>query len=112
MRATEKAVAIMIVALSVWAILMRVTTNFEGPGSNRIMRLELSSDAASINQAVRGNGPRDIEGVTHNIQMVVRNTYMDFVFILLYWLTFLSLPFSLDEWEGAFSLHVRADASA
>ena len=84
MRATEKAVAIMILALSVWAILMRVTTNFEGPGSNRILRVELGSDAASLNQAVRGNDPRDTQGVTHNIQMVLRNTYMDFVFILLY----------------------------
>ena len=93
MRATEKAVAIMIVALSVWAILMRVTTNFEGPGSNRILRVELGSDAASLNQAVRGNGSHNTEGVTHNVEMVVRNTYMDFAFILLYWLTFLSLAF-------------------
>ena len=91
MRATEKAVAILIVALSVWAILMRVTTDFQGRESDRILRVELGSDAASLNLAVRGNGPRDTEGVAHNIQMVVRNTYMDFVFILLYWLTFLSL---------------------
>jgi hypothetical protein len=93
MRATEKAVAILIVALSVWAILMRVTTDFQGRESDRILRVELGSDAASLNLAVRGNGPRDTEGVAHNIQMVVRNTYMDFVFILLYWLTFLSLSY-------------------
>jgi hypothetical protein len=93
MRATEKVVAIMIVALSVWAILMRVTTNFQGPGSDRILRVELGSDAASLNKAVAGNDRRDTEGVAHNIQMVIRNTYMDFVFILLYWLTFLSLAF-------------------
>jgi hypothetical protein len=93
MRATEKAVAIMIVVLSVWAILMRATTNFQGPGSDRILRVELGSDAVSLDKAVAGNAPRDAEGVARNIQMVVRNTYMDFVFILLYWLTFLSLAF-------------------
>jgi len=93
MRATEKVVAIMIVALSIWAILMKATTNFVGHGSDRILRVELGSDAASLNQAVRGNGPRDTDGAAHNSQMVVRNTYMDFVFILLYWLTFLSLAY-------------------
>jgi hypothetical protein len=93
MRATEKIVAIMIVALSVWAILMRAATSFEGPGFNRILRVELGSDKESLNQAVRGNGPRDSEGVDHNTQMLVRNTNMDFLFILLYWLTFLSLAF-------------------
>ena len=86
MRATEKIVAIMIVALSVWAVLMEVSTSFQGNGSDRILRVELGSDAASLNQAVAGNP-------AHNRQMVVRNTYMDFVFILLYWLTVLSLAF-------------------
>ena len=86
MRATEKIVAIMIVALSVWAVLMQVSTSFQGNGSDRILRVELGSDAASLNQAVAGNP-------AHNRQMVVRNTYMDFVFILLYWLTVLSLAF-------------------
>ena len=93
MRATEKAVAIMIVVLSVWAILMKVSTNFVGHESDRILRVELGSDAASLKRAVAGNDRRDTEGVAHNIQMVVRNTYMDFVFILLYWLTFLSLAY-------------------
>ena len=86
MRATEKIVAIMIVALSVWAVLMQVSTSFQGNGSDRILRVELGSDAASLNQAVAGNP-------AHNRQMVVRNTYMDFVFILLYWLTVFSLAF-------------------
>ena len=93
MRATEKAVAILIVALSVWAILMRVATNFQGNEINRIQRVELGSDKASLYRAVHANGPSDADGVSHNIQMVVRNTYMDFVFILLYWLTFLGLAF-------------------
>ena len=86
MRATEKIVAIMIVALSVWALLMQVSTSFQGNGSDRILRVELGSDAASLSQAVAGNP-------AHNRHMVVRNTYMDFVFILLYWLTVLSLAF-------------------
>jgi hypothetical protein len=93
MRATEKAVAILIVALSVWAVLMKVTTSFQGTESHRILRVELGSDAASLYQAVRANGRTDVEGVTHNIQMVIRHTYMDFVLILLYWLTFLSMAF-------------------
>jgi hypothetical protein len=93
MRTTEKAVAIMIVAMSIWAILMRVASDFQGHQSDRILRVELGSDAASLNQAVQANGPRDTDGVAHNIQMVVRNTYMDFVFILLYWLTVLAMAF-------------------
>jgi hypothetical protein len=72
---------------------MWVTTDFQGREADRNLRVELGSDAASLNLAVRGNSPRDREGVAHNKQMVVRNTYMDFVFILLYWLTFLSLPY-------------------
>ncbi len=31
--------------------------------------------------------------MAHNIQMVVRNTYMDFCFILLYWFTFVGLTY-------------------
>src|ERR1017187_6176248 len=73
MRVTEKAVAILILALSAWAILMWA---------------ELGSDSAQLNQAVAAN---EIDGIAHNVQMVVRNTYMDYVFILLYWTTFLSL---------------------
>jgi len=93
MRATEKVVAIMIVALSVWAIWMKASSNFVGTESNRILRVELGSDKESLAQAVRGNGSRDGEGVAHNIRMVIRNTYMDFLFILLYWLTVLSLAY-------------------
>ena len=88
MRVTEKAVAIMILALSAWAITMWAATNFEGHESNRLLRVELGSDSAQLNQAVAGP---DDAGIAHNIQMVVRNTYMDFFFILLYWLTFVGL---------------------
>ncbi len=88
MRVTEKAVAIIILALSAWAIIMWAATNFRGHEVNRILRVELGSDAASLNQAV--SGP-DADAVAHNIQMVKRNTYMDYVFIFLYWLTFVGL---------------------
>jgi|SRR5271169_6746270 len=89
MRATEKAAAILILALSAWVIIMMwAATSFQGHESDRILRVELSSDAASLKQAVQSD---DSNGVAHNIQMVVRNTYLDFVLILLYWLTFLSL---------------------
>lgn len=91
MRATEKAVAIMILSLSAWAIIMWAATSFQGHESDRILRVQLGSDAASLNQAVQGNDGNDRDGIAHNIQMVVRNTYLDFVFILLYWLTFLGL---------------------
>jgi|GEM_PF-5867103 hypothetical protein len=88
MRVTEKAVAVIILALTTWAVIMWAATNFRGHEFNRILRIELGSDAAQLNQAVTGP---DNEAIAHNIQMVVRNTYMDFVFILLYWLTFMSL---------------------
>src|SRR5271167_1535064 len=87
-RVAEKAVAVIILTLSAWAILMGIATRFQGNEFNRILRIELGSDAAELNQAVAGN---DSEGVAHNVGMVVRNTYMDYVFILLYWSTFVSL---------------------
>jgi len=95
MRSTEKVVCFLIVALCVWAISMQVATNlqFQGSQSNRIMLVELGSDAAALNLAVQANGPRDFDGIAHNIRMVVRNTDMDFVFIPLYWLTYLSLAY-------------------
>ena len=88
MRVTEKAVAILILALSAWAIVMWMASSFEGNEPNRILRVELGEDAAQLNQAVAGP---DNDAIAHNIEMVVRNTYMDFVFILLYWLTFVGL---------------------
>jgi hypothetical protein len=88
MRVTEKAAAIFILALSTWMVIMWAATSFQGYEANRMLRLELGSDAASLNQAVRGAAT---DGVAHNIQMVVRNTYIDYVLILLYWLTFVSL---------------------
>ncbi|MFZ1133379.1 MAG: hypothetical protein WAN69_00435 [Candidatus Korobacteraceae bacterium] len=93
MRNTEKAVAILILALWAWGLVTWAATSFQGHESNRILRVELGSDAASLNQAVAANDRNDKSGIAHNVQMVVRNTYMDFVFILLYWLTFLSLAF-------------------
>jgi hypothetical protein len=88
MRVTEKAVAILILALSAWAILMWAATSFQGNEANRILRVELGSDSAQLNQAVAAN---EMDGIAHNVQMIVRNTYMDYVFILLYWATFVSL---------------------
>ena len=93
MRTTEKVVAIFVIALSFWAILMMVATSFQGSHSNRILLVELGADAASLNEAVQAAGKGDREGIAHNIQMVIRNTYMDLVFILLYWLTFVSLAY-------------------
>jgi hypothetical protein len=93
MRNTEKAVAILILALWAWAIATWAATSFQGHESNRILLVELGSDAASLNQAVAANDRNDRSGIAHNVEMVVRNTYMDFIFILLYWLTFLSLAF-------------------
>jgi len=88
MRAIEKAAAVAILALSAWTIIMWAATRFQGNESNRILRVELGADAVALNQAVAAN---DSDGIAHNIRMVVRNTYMDYVFILLYWLTFASL---------------------
>ena len=88
MRAIEKAAAILILALSTWTIIMWAATSFQGHESDRILRMELGSDAASLRQTVQSD---DSNGVAHNIQMVVRNTNLDFVLILLYWLTFLGL---------------------
>lgn len=93
MRTTEKLVAILILGLAAWAVLMTLATNFRGSQSNRILLVELGSDAASLDQAVQANGQTDRDGVAHNIRMVVRNTYMDFVFIVLYWLTFVFLTY-------------------
>jgi hypothetical protein len=93
MRTTEKIVAILILSLVTWAILMMVFTNFQGSVPNRILLVELGSDAASLNEAVQANGRLDREGIAHNIQVVVRNTEMDFFFIVLYWLTILGLAY-------------------
>lgn len=93
MRSTEKLVAVLIVALAAWAVLMALTTSFQGGQSNRILLVELGSDAATLNQAVQGNGKSDRDAVAHNIQMVVRNTYMDFFFVLFYWSAFVGLAY-------------------
>jgi len=95
MRAAEKIVAALIVGLSVWTLLMVATTNrqFKGDQSNRILLVELGSDAESLKLAVAAIGPDDRNGIAHNTRLVLRNTYMDFVFIFLYWLTFVSLAY-------------------
>ena len=88
MRVTEKAVAIMILTLAAWSILMWAASSFDGHEVNRVLRVELGSDAADLNQAVAATNST---GVANNIGIMIRNTYLDFVFILLYWLTFISL---------------------
>jgi len=88
MRETEKVAAILILVLSTWVVVMWAATSFQGYEANRILRVELGSEGAALNQAVRGT---ESDGVAHNIRTVVRNTYMDFVLILLYWLTFVVL---------------------
>ena len=93
MRSTEKLVAVLIVALAAWAVLMTLATGFRGSQSNRILLVQLGTDAAALNRAVQANSSSDREGVAYNVQMVVRNTYMDFVFIPLYWLAFVGLAF-------------------
>jgi hypothetical protein len=102
MRVTEKAVAIIILALITWAVIMSAATNFVGNESSRILRVELGSDAASLKQAVAANGRNDRDGIAHNVQMVLRNTYMDYVFILLYWLTFVGLAVLAARLGGRF----------
>jgi hypothetical protein len=93
MRSTEKLVAVLIVALAAWAALMMFATGFQGSQSNRILLVQLGTDATALNRAVEANGFTDREGIAHNIQMVVRNTYLDFVFIVLYWLAFVGLAY-------------------
>ena len=88
MRIAEKAVAIIILALVAWAMIMWGATRFDGYQPNRILRVELGSDAGQLGQAVSSS---DSDAIANNIRMVVRNTQMDYIFILLYWLTFLSL---------------------
>jgi hypothetical protein len=95
MRTTEKTTGILIVALMVWAIVMMATTNlqFRGSQSNRVLLAELGADASSLNLAVQANDKKDSDGVTRNTGLLMLNTRMDFLFILLYWLTFLSLAY-------------------
>ncbi len=53
MRSTEKFVAILVLALVAWAVLMALATSFQGSQSNRILLVELGTDAVSLNQAVQ-----------------------------------------------------------
>ena len=91
MRANEKVVAILILALLTWVVVMWAATNFQGHEPDRILRVELGSDATSLNRAVAANYMNDKAGIAHNVEIVVRNTYLDYVFIVLYWLAFVSL---------------------
>lgn len=95
MRTAEKFAAVLIIAVSVWAIVMMAATNWQFKGSqrDRILLVELGSDAPSLQTAVQTGLRNDVEGVAQNIRLVVRNTYMDFLFIALYWLTFVSLSY-------------------
>jgi hypothetical protein len=93
MRTTEKISAILILALISWGLIMFLTTElrFEGSGAQRILRIELGSDASSLSQAVAAVAPRDAAGVARNVGLVTLNTYMDFLFIGLYWGAVVSL---------------------
>ena len=95
MRTTEKTASLLILALIVWAVVMIATTNiqFQGSQSNRIMIVELGSDAATLRQAVQPDDKKDLVGLERNTELVIRNTHLDFLLILLYWLTFLSLSY-------------------
>jgi hypothetical protein len=95
MRKAEKISSILILALIGWAIIMLLATDlqFEPIGSKRILRVELGSDAAALNTAVAGRDQTDAPGVVNNIGIVKRNTYMDFLFIVLYWSTVVSLSY-------------------
>jgi hypothetical protein len=95
MRTTEKTAGILILALMVWAVIMIATTNlqFHGSQSNRVLLVELGSDASSVNLAVQAKDKSDLGGVARNTELLMLNTEMDFLFILLYWLTFLSLAY-------------------
>ena len=95
MRTIEKTTGILILALILWGIVMIAATNlqFQGSQSNRILLVELGSDAASLDQAVQANGKNDASGIARNVELVILNTRLDFVFIFLYLLTFLSLDY-------------------
>jgi hypothetical protein len=92
MRKAEKLSSILILALVGWAILMLLATDlqFEPMGSQRILRVELGSDANSLNTAVAG---QDAAATGHNVDIVNRNTYMDFLLIVLYWCAVMSLSY-------------------
>ena len=95
MRTTEKTARYLILAVMVWGLVMIASTNLEYQGSqpNRILRLELGSDAGTLRQAVQADNEKDFNGMAQNTELVIRSTHLDFVFILLYWLTFLSLAY-------------------
>src|SRR6516162_7653386 len=95
MRKTEKFVAILIVALSAWALVMMAATDWQFKGNirNRILLVEIGSDAASLNHAVQTGVRSDPDGIAQNVRLVVRNTYMDFVFIVLYFLTYAGIAY-------------------
>ena len=65
MRTTEKTAGILIIALILWGIVMIAATNlqFQGSQSNRILLVELGTDAASLNQAVQATGKSDAEAL-------------------------------------------------
>jgi hypothetical protein len=95
MRNAEKLVAVLIVALSTWALIMMAATNwqFKGNTRNRILLVEIGSDAASLTKAVQTGVTDDPNGKAGNVRLVVRNTYMDFLFIALYFLTYSGIAY-------------------
>jgi len=92
-RKTEKYITILILTLSTWSVIMMATTRFQGSQSNRILLVELGSDAAALNQAVQAEGNTDREGVAHNVAVLMRHARLDFIFIVLYWATVLGLGY-------------------
>ena len=95
MRSAEKTAGILILALMVWAVVMIAATNlqFHSSQPNRVLLAELGSDASSLNLSVQAKDKNDLDGVARNTGLLTLNTEMDFLFILLYWLTFLSLAY-------------------
>ena len=55
--------------------------------------VEIGSDAASLKQAVQTGVNDDRDGIAQNVRLVVRNTYMDSLFICLYWLTYAGIAY-------------------
>jgi hypothetical protein len=95
MRQAERISLFLILAFIGWAIVMLLATDlqFEPMGSQRILHVELGSDALSLTAAVAGKDQHDAAAMAHNVEIVKRNTYMDFLFIVLYWCTVMSLSY-------------------
>jgi hypothetical protein len=87
----EKAAIVLIVLTSLWATVMQCTSvsYIVKGGEKPILQAELARSAedleAAVNNSATPSQRRD------NINMVIRNTHLDYVFIALYWMTFLAI---------------------